>query len=126
MTELCRVWADLAADPENADAVAAARARLVDLVWHVPGCDTCAVISEAMPFPKRVFAVLGMRPEPGGYAVAKFSRSARPYEEWAAELTEAGAERFYEQFLTRLIALEDNNNALAHRRTFLSANHARF
>jgi hypothetical protein len=59
MTELCRVWADLAADPENTAAVAAARARLVDLVWHVPGCDTCAVISEAMPFPDRVFAVLG-------------------------------------------------------------------
>ena len=47
---------------------------------------------------RRVFAVLGVRPEPGGYAVAKFSRSARPYEEWAAELTEAGEERFYEQF----------------------------
>jgi thymidylate synthase ThyX len=45
-----------------------------------------------------VFAVLGMRPEPGGYSVAKFSRSAKPYEEWAAELTQAGAERFYEQF----------------------------
>ena len=59
MTELCRVFADLAADPENAAAVAAARARLVDLVWHVPGCDTCSVISEAMPFPERVFAVLG-------------------------------------------------------------------
>jgi thymidylate synthase ThyX len=47
---------------------------------------------------RRVFSVLGMRPEPGGYAVAKFSRSARPYEEWAAELTQSGAERFYEQF----------------------------
>jgi thymidylate synthase ThyX len=47
---------------------------------------------------RRVFSVLGMRPEPGGYAVAKFSRSAKPYEEWAAELTQAGAERFYEQF----------------------------
>jgi thymidylate synthase ThyX len=47
---------------------------------------------------RRVFAVLGMRPEPGGYSVAKFSRSAKPYEEWAAELTQAGAERFYEQF----------------------------
>ena len=47
---------------------------------------------------RRVFSVLGIRPEPGGYAVAKFSRSAKPYEEWAAELTQAGAERFYEQF----------------------------
>jgi thymidylate synthase ThyX len=47
---------------------------------------------------RRVFAVLGMRPEPGGYAVAKFSRSAKPYEEWASELTQAGAERFYDQF----------------------------
>ena len=47
---------------------------------------------------RRVFAVLGMRPEPGGYSVAKFSRSAKPYEDWAAELTQAGAERFYEQF----------------------------
>jgi thymidylate synthase ThyX len=47
---------------------------------------------------RRVFAVLGLRPEPGGYAIAKFSRSARPYEEWAQELTQEGAERFYEQF----------------------------
>jgi thymidylate synthase ThyX len=47
---------------------------------------------------RRVFAVVGMRPEPGGYAVAKFSRSARPFETWATELTQAGAERFYEQF----------------------------
>lgn len=47
---------------------------------------------------RRVFAVHGMRPEPGGYAVAKFSRSARPFEEWASELTQAGAERFYEQW----------------------------
>lgn len=47
---------------------------------------------------RRVFAVLGMRPEPGGYAVAKFSRSARPFEEWARELTQGGAERFYEQW----------------------------
>ena len=44
--------------------------------------------SEADGAERRVFAVLGMRPEPGGYAVAKFSRSARPYEEWAAELME--------------------------------------
>jgi thymidylate synthase ThyX len=47
---------------------------------------------------RRVFAVLGLRPEPGGYSIAKFSRSAKPYEEWASELTQAGAERFYEQF----------------------------
>src|SRR5262249_58695416 len=53
---------------------------------------------EAEGAERRVFAVLGVLPEPGGYAVAKFSRSARPYEEWAAELTQAGAERFYEQF----------------------------
>ena len=53
--------------------------------------------SAADPTERRVFAVLGMRPEPGGYAVAKFSRSARPYEEWAAELSQAGVERFYEQ-----------------------------
>jgi thymidylate synthase ThyX len=53
---------------------------------------------EAEGAERRVFAVLGMRPEPGGYAVAKFSRSAKPYAEWAAELTQAGAERFYEAF----------------------------
>jgi thymidylate synthase ThyX len=47
---------------------------------------------------RRVFAVLGMLPEPGGYAVAKFSRSARPFADWARALTQAGAERFYEQF----------------------------
>ena len=31
---------------------------------------------------RRIFSVIGTLPEPGGYAVAKFSRSARPYEEW--------------------------------------------
>jgi thymidylate synthase ThyX len=47
---------------------------------------------------RRVFAVYGLRPEPAGYAIAKFSRSARPFEQWAADLTQAGAERFYEQW----------------------------
>src|SRR5438034_11823281 len=59
MSELCRVWADLAADPESAAAVAAARTRLVDLVEHMNTCDACGLISESMPFPERVFAVLG-------------------------------------------------------------------
>lgn len=47
---------------------------------------------------RRVFSVIGTLPEPGGYAVAKFSRSARPYQEWIQELTQEGASRFYEQF----------------------------
>ncbi len=47
---------------------------------------------------RRVFSVIGTLPEPGGYAVAKFSRSARPYQEWIRELTQEGASRFYEQF----------------------------
>ena len=47
---------------------------------------------------RRVFAVLGTHPEPGGYGVAKFSRSARPYQEWIFDLTEAGAQAFYETF----------------------------
>src|SRR6266581_4774357 len=47
---------------------------------------------------RRVFSVIGTLPEPGGYAVAKFSRSARPYQEWILELTQEGASRFYEQF----------------------------
>jgi hypothetical protein len=59
MNELCRVWAELAADPENASAVAAARARLVDLIGHVGTCDACGLIGETMPFPERVLAVLG-------------------------------------------------------------------
>jgi len=46
---------------------------------------------------RRVFSVVGMLPEPGGYAIAKFSRSARPYQEWARDLTQEGASRFYEQ-----------------------------
>src|SRR6266545_4048343 len=46
---------------------------------------------------RRVFSVVGTLPEPGGYAVAKFSRSARPYQEWAQDLTQEGASRFYEQ-----------------------------
>ncbi|MBM2812472.1 MAG: Thymidylate synthase thyX [Chloroflexi bacterium] len=47
---------------------------------------------------RRVFSVIGTLPEPDGYAVAKFSRSARPYEDWIKELTQEGASRFYEQF----------------------------
>jgi len=47
---------------------------------------------------RRIFSVIGTLPEPGGYAVAKFSRSARPYQEWIQELTQEGASRFYEQF----------------------------
>ncbi|MBI4213906.1 MAG: FAD-dependent thymidylate synthase [Chloroflexi bacterium] len=47
---------------------------------------------------RRIFSVVGTLPEPGGYAVAKFSRSARPYQEWIQELTQEGASRFYEQF----------------------------
>src|SRR5438132_13684663 len=47
---------------------------------------------------RRIYSVIGTLPEPGGYAVAKFSRSARPYQEWIQELTQEGASRFYEQF----------------------------
>lgn len=47
---------------------------------------------------RRIFSVIGTLPEPGGYAIAKFSRSARPYQEWIQELTQEGASRFYEQF----------------------------
>jgi thymidylate synthase ThyX len=47
---------------------------------------------------RRIFSVIGTLPEPGGYAVAKFSRSARPYQDWIRELTQEGASRFYEQF----------------------------
>ena len=47
---------------------------------------------------RRIFSVVGTLPEPGGDAVAKFSRSARPYQEWIQELTQEGAARFYEQF----------------------------
>lgn len=47
---------------------------------------------------RRVFAVLGTLPEPGGYGIAKFSRSSRPYQEWIMELTQEGAERFYQTF----------------------------
>ena len=46
----------------------------------------------------RIFAVLGVPPEPGGYGIAKFSRSARPYQEWITDLTQEGAERFYKTF----------------------------
>src|SRR5437879_12766599 len=47
---------------------------------------------------RRGFSLVGTLPEPGGYAVAKFSRSARPYQDWIRELTQEGASRFYEQF----------------------------
>ena len=46
---------------------------------------------------RKIFAVLGILPEPGGYAAAKFSRTPtyKSYQDWAVELTEKGAERFY-------------------------------
>jgi len=47
---------------------------------------------------RRIFAVLGVLPEPGGYGIAKFSRSSLPYQKWIMDLTQEGAERFYETF----------------------------
>ena len=47
---------------------------------------------------RRVFSVLGTHPEPGGYGIAKFSRSARPYQDWIFDLTDEGAHAFYETF----------------------------
>ncbi len=46
---------------------------------------------------RKIFAVLGVMPEPGGYAAAKFSRTPtyKSYQDWAMELTEEGAEKFY-------------------------------
>ena len=61
-------------------------------------CATAAADTSKTTVAARIFSVIGTLPEPGGYAVAKFSRSARPYEEWISELTQEGASRFYEQF----------------------------
>jgi thymidylate synthase ThyX len=47
---------------------------------------------------RRIFTVLGVLPEPGGYGVAKFSRSSQPYQKWIMDLTQEGAEKFYETF----------------------------
>lgn len=47
---------------------------------------------------RRIFTVLGVHPEPGGYGIAKFSRSSTPYQKWIMDLTQAGAEKFYEMF----------------------------
>jgi thymidylate synthase ThyX len=47
---------------------------------------------------RRIFAVLGVLPEPGGYGIAKFSRSSTPYQQWITDLTQEGAQRFYETF----------------------------
>jgi len=46
---------------------------------------------------RKVFSVLGVMPEPGGYAIAKFSRTPtyKSYLDWAMELTTEGAEKFY-------------------------------
>lgn len=54
---------------------------------------------EASEFTKRrIFSVLGVLPEPGGYGIAKFSRSSEPYQKWVMDLTQEGAEKFYETF----------------------------
>ncbi len=47
---------------------------------------------------RRIFTVLGVLPEPGGYGIAKFSRSSQPYQKWIMDLTQEGAEKFYETF----------------------------
>ena len=49
---------------------------------------------------RKIFAVLGVLPEPAGYATAKFSRTPvhKSYQKWTMELTEEGAGRFYNSF----------------------------
>jgi hypothetical protein len=59
MVDLCRVWADLSADPDNPTVAAAARANIAGLVFHVPFCDACASVSESMPDPQKVLHALG-------------------------------------------------------------------
>ncbi|MCL5091137.1 MAG: FAD-dependent thymidylate synthase, partial [Patescibacteria group bacterium] len=46
---------------------------------------------------RKIFSVLGVMPEPGGYAAAKFSRTPtyKSYQDWVLELTQEGAEKFY-------------------------------
>ncbi|HUW24175.1 MAG TPA: FAD-dependent thymidylate synthase [Patescibacteria group bacterium] len=46
---------------------------------------------------RKIFSVLGVMPEPGGYAAAKFSRTPtyKSYQDWVLELTEEGAGKFY-------------------------------
>jgi len=55
------------------------------------------IIVKSKSMKRKVFAVLGIMPEPGGYAAAKFSRTPtyKSYQDWALELTEDGAEKFY-------------------------------
>jgi len=49
---------------------------------------------------RKIFSILGVLPEPGGYAIAKFSRTPvyKSYQDWVMELTEEGAEKFYNSF----------------------------
>ncbi|OGY24847.1 MAG: hypothetical protein A2Y57_03845 [Candidatus Woykebacteria bacterium RBG_13_40_7b] len=47
---------------------------------------------------RRIFTSLGFLPEPGAYALAKFSRSTKPYEDWIVELTSEGAEKFFNTY----------------------------
>jgi hypothetical protein len=55
---LCETWAMLAAHPDDAAAVAGARAELVALLEHVDDCDSCRAVSEQIADPERVFAAL--------------------------------------------------------------------
>jgi hypothetical protein len=66
---LCRIWSELASHPDDANAIAEARAHLTQLLEHVDDCDECRVISESMRDETReaVFAVLSQ----GGIAIAK-------------------------------------------------------
>lgn len=51
-----------------------------------------------MDLERKIFTVLGVLPEPGGYGVAKFSRSSKPYQQWIMDLTEEDAQKFYKTF----------------------------
>ena len=52
-----------------------------------------------MPKPKRdIFAVWGVEPEVGGYGMAKFSRSLKPYQETVIGLDQEKAAEFYRTF----------------------------
>ena len=47
---------------------------------------------------RKVHFLIGMLPEPLGYSLAKYSRSATPLIEWVMKLTEKDAQKFYDAY----------------------------
>ncbi|OFW46129.1 MAG: hypothetical protein A3J29_23820 [Acidobacteria bacterium RIFCSPLOWO2_12_FULL_67_14b] len=69
-TNLCEIWAALAADPANPSAIEKARAELVAIMQHLEDCEACQQIDDGMANPQQVYDALSG----GGVTLSKDER----------------------------------------------------